>query len=41
MLIHTIFDLTAWLTAWAIGSFIARRGLGGALTMWGIGRLRR
>jgi phosphatidylglycerol---prolipoprotein diacylglyceryl transferase len=33
MLIHTIFDLTAWLAAWAIGSFIARRGtLAGART---------
>jgi phosphatidylglycerol---prolipoprotein diacylglyceryl transferase len=31
MAVHTIFDFTAWLCAWAIGSFVARRGYLGAV----------
>lgn len=32
MLVHTIFDVAAWVSAWLMGSFVARRYFAGART---------
>lgn len=32
MLVHMIFDVAAWVSAWLMGSFVARRYFGGART---------